>query len=179
MPLPHSTVPAMAFLLAVMSSPAATSATAQPPAQVFGWIEEGLLLPEKASLKIKLDTGALTSSMDAKDLQHFQKNGEDWVRFKVEVKDSNTGKPVAMAFERRVARNVKVRGAGGEERRPVVKMRMCIGNRVYNEEFSLKDRGKMLYPVLIGRHTLQHLGAVDVSRTFTTEPRCEGDKSGG
>ena len=47
------------------------------------------------------------------DLQHFQKNGEDWVRFKVEVKDSNTGKPVAMAFERRVARNVKVRGAGG------------------------------------------------------------------
>jgi hypothetical protein len=110
--------------------------------------------------------------MDAKDLERFEKNGEKWVRFKVEVKDSDTGRAASIPFERRVERNVKVRGAGGAERRTVVLMNMCIGNQLYNEQFSLKNRGKMLYPVLIGRRTLEHLAVVDVSRTFTQEPKC-------
>ncbi|MBN0009067.1 ATP-dependent zinc protease, partial [Pseudomonas aeruginosa] len=38
--------------------------------------------------------------------------------------------------------------------------------------FSLRDRGNMKYPVLLGRRTLEHLGAVDVSRTFTSKPTC-------
>ena len=158
---------------ALMMTPIAFSAT-KDPAKVFGWVEEGLLLPEKVSVKIKLDTGALTSSMDAKDLERFEKDGEKWVRFNVEVKDSNSGEQVSILFERPVERSIKVRGAGGAERRPVVKLKMCIGDRVYDEEFSLNNRGKMLYPVLIGRRTLEHLGAVDVSRTFTTEPKCDG-----
>ncbi|AOE86607.1 ATP-dependent zinc protease [Pseudomonas sp. TCU-HL1] len=164
------------FLLLALSTfmliPAAYPAT-KDRAKVFGWVEEGLLLPEKVSVKIKLDTGALTSSMDAKDLERFEKEGEKWVRFNVEVKDSETGEMVSIPFERPVERSVKVRGAGGAEHRPVVKLKMCIGDHVYDEEFSLKNRGKMLYPVLIGRRTLEHLGAVDVSRTFTTEPKCD------
>lgn len=157
-------------LLGLLAIPAAFAGN--PPREVFGWIEEGILRPENIAVKIKLDTGALTSSLDAKDLERFQKDGEEWVRFKVEVKDSQTGALVSAPFERRVERNVKVRGAGGAERRPVVLMQMCIGQRVYAEQFSLKDRGDMLYPVLIGRRTLEKLGAVDVSRTFTQEPHC-------
>lgn len=145
--------------------------------RVFGWVEEGLIQPENISVKIKLDTGALTSSMDAKDLERFEKNGEHWVRFNVEVKDSKTGKMANSSFERKVVRNVKVRGAGGAEKRPVVLMQMCIGTHLYKEEFSLKDRGKMNYPVLIGRRTLERLGAVDASRTFTMEPRCEKSRT--
>lgn len=171
----RTTVRLLVTLATLMMTPAAFSA-AQGPAKVFGWVEEGILLPEKVSVKIKLDTGALTSSMDAKDLERFEKDGEKWVRFNVEVKDSDTGKMVSIPFERRVERSVKVRGAGGAERRPVVKLKMCIGDQVYNEEFSLNNRGKMLYPVLIGRRTLEHLGAVDVSRTFTTEPKCGGSE---
>nr|WP_256677968.1 ATP-dependent zinc protease [Pseudomonas sp. SJZ079] len=154
----------------MVTSPAFSASNSQP--KVFGWVEEGLLLPENISVKIKLDTGALTSSMDAKDLERFEKNNEKWVRFNVELKDSDTGKLESVPFERRVERNIKVRGAGGAERRPVVLMKMCIGDKVYNEQFSLKNRGKMLYPVLIGRRTLENLGAVDVSRTFTMEPKC-------
>ena len=143
------------------------------PTKVFGWIEEGVLMPEKISVKIKLDTGALTSSLDAKDLETFRKDGEKWVRFNVEVKDSETGKLVTAPFERKIERNVKVRGAGGAEHRPVVQMTICIGDQIYNEQFSLKDRGKMNYPVLIGRRTLENLGLVDVSHTFTMEPQCK------
>ena len=89
----------------------ATSPATNPKA--FGWVVEGLIQPENISVKIKLDTGALTSSMDAKDLERFEKDGEKWVRFNVELKDSNTGKTVSTPFERSIVRNVKVRGAGG------------------------------------------------------------------
>ena len=151
----------------------ATSPATNPKA--FGWVVEGLIQPENISVKIKLDTGALTSSMDAKDLERFEKDGEKWVRFNVELKDSNTGKTVSTPFERSIVRNVKVRGAGGAERRPIVLMKICIGNKVYNEQFSLNDRGKMNYPVLIGRNTIEHLGLVDVTKTFTLEPHCGKD----
>jgi hypothetical protein len=160
-------------LLLIFAAPVTfAAATSTKAPQVFGWIEEGLVQPENIAVKIKLDTGALTSSMDAKDLQPFHKNGEKWVRFNVELKDSNTGKVVSAPFERRVERTVKVRGAGGAERRPVVLMNICIGKQIYSEQFSLKNRGKMNYPVLIGRRTLEHLGMVDVSKTFTLEPHC-------
>ena len=146
------------------------------PKKIFGWIEEGVIEPEHISIKIKLDTGALTSSLDARDLTRFSRDGESWVRFKMEVKDSETGKLAVALFERPVERRVKVRGAGGIDRRPIVFMDMCIGDRIYHEEFSLNDRGKMLYPALIGRRTIEHLGLIDVSRTFTREPNCKREK---
>lgn len=163
---------AAALLGALITPTAFAASNTEAPRQVFGWVEEGLIQPENISVKIKMDTGALTSSMDAKDLEHFQKNGEKWVRFTVEVKDSQSGRLVSAPFERKVERSVKVRGAGGAESRPVVLMQMCIGRRVYSEQFSLNDRGDMLYPVLIGRRTLEKLGPIDVSRTFTQQPHC-------
>ncbi|MBH3341744.1 ATP-dependent zinc protease [Pseudomonas mendocina] len=159
-----------AIILVLLAAPFAATAADKP--RILGWVEEGLLLPERVSVKMKLDTGALTSSMDARDLERFERDGEKWVRFKVQLKDSDTGKSVSIPFERQVERNIKVRGAGGAERRPVVSMQMCIGDQVYDEQFSLNDRDKMIYPVLIGRRTLEHLGAVDASQTFTLEPRC-------
>lgn len=166
-----STGQSLAALLLALGAVLPPCAAAAPP-RVFGWVEEGLIEPEGIAVKIKLDTGALTSSLDAKDLQRFDRNGERWVSFRVELKDANTGKLSVAAFERPVERNVKVRGAGGTEHRPVVMMTMCIGKQLYTEQFSLKNRGKMNYPVLIGRRTLEHLGAVDVSRTFTLQPDC-------
>lgn len=159
-------------LVVLLSVTALPAAAAEMPDRVFGWVEKGLIQPENIPVKIKLDTGALTSSLDAKDLERFERDGDEWVRFNVEVTDKDTGKLIDSSFERRVVRNVKVRGAGGMERRPVVSMQICIGKRIYDEEFSLKNRSKMNYPVLIGRRTLGHLGLVDVSRTFTADPEC-------
>lgn len=163
---------AAGLLTLLLTQPAYSASTTQAPVKVFGWVEEGVLVPENISVKIKLDTGALTSSLDAKDLEPFDKDGEKWVRFNVEVKDTESGKQVSKPFERKVERRIKVRGAGGAEHRPVVLMSLCIGDHVYTEQFSLKNRGKMNYPVLIGRRTLENLGAVDASRTFTMEPKC-------
>lgn len=157
-------------LAALLGAPA-LPANAEP--RIYGWVENGLLLPENLPVKAKLDTGAQTSSLDAKDLRRFERDGEPWVRFTVEVKEQ--GKNRRVTFERKVVRDVKVRGAGGEERRPVVLMSICIGERRYDEQFSLNNRSKMIYPVLIGRRTLEQMGVVDVSRTYTVQPSCAGD----
>ena len=48
-----------------------------------------------------------------------------------------------------------------------------FGSQEYDEQFSLRDRRRMNYPVLIGSRTLKHLGAVDVNRMHTQMPRCQ------
>jgi hypothetical protein len=140
--------------------------------QVLGWVEKGLIFPEKVAVKFKLDTGALTSSMHAENIERFKKNGDEWVRFTVELEDIDSKKDVRTRLEREMVRDIKVRGAGGAEERPVVMMKVCLGDRMYQEQFSLNDRDKMNYPVLIGRRTLEKVGLVDSSKTFTTEPNC-------
>ena len=46
-------------------------------------LREWINLPELGiiGLRAKIDTGASTSSLHASDIQPFQKDGEDWVRF--------------------------------------------------------------------------------------------------
>lgn len=147
------------------------SALAETPTS-YGWIEKGLILPTGVAVKMKLDTGALTSSLDARSITRFKRDGKPWVRFMLVVTDADSGKLVKQPFELRVERSVTVRGAGGMEQRPTVTMSICLGDKVYEEWFTLRDRSKMIYPVLLGRRLLAELGPVDSSRTFTVQPAC-------
>lgn len=158
------------LLLACLSLLGAARAVSAPA--VYGWIEKGLLMPSGVAVKMKLDTGALTSSMDARDLHHFKRDGKPWVRFTLQLTDVNTAQQVRQTLERPVEHMVTVRGAGGMEQRPTVTMAICLGDKVYEEWFTLRDRSKMIYPVLLGRRLLADLGAVDASRTFTVQPGC-------
>lgn len=142
---------------------------------VLGWIEKARILPELTAVKIKVDSGALTSSMHAVNIETFSRKGKEWVRYDVPVKDADTDEMVRLEFERPVYRRVLVRGAGGEERRPVVTMSICLGDKVYEEQFSLRDRGDMTYPVLIGRRTIENIGLIDVSETFLLPLECPAE----
>lgn len=161
-------------ILAALLTAVVSGTTLASSPQVLGWVEKGLILPEQVAVKFKLDTGALTSSMHAENIDRFEKDGDEWVRFTVELEDVDTDKDVRTRLERKMVRDIKVRGAGGAEERPVVLMKVCLGNQMYEEQFSLNDRDKMNYPVLIGRRTLEKVGLVDSSKTFTTEPSCSG-----
>lgn len=166
-------VPAVAGTAEPVEPPADALLTEDVAGKVIvGWIEKGLILPEQTAVKVKVDSGALTSSMHAVNLERFKRDGKRWVRYDVEVKDADTGETVTLKFERPVFRQITVRGAGGEDYRPVVKMRMCIGNRIYEEQFSLRDRSDMTYPVLLGRRTIEHIGLIDVSSTFLLPLEC-------
>ncbi|QTF94366.1 ATP-dependent zinc protease [Halomonas sp. BM-2019] len=156
-------------LLVSLASPA----MAADSDAVFGWVERATIEPWGVAVKAKLDSGALTSSLDAREIESLERDGEEWVSFRLKLEDSASGEVFSETLELPVYRDLRVRGAGGRDERPVVLMRICMGDTVYEEQFSLRDRGEMLYPLLLGRRTISHLGLLDVRDTFLQSPECD------
>lgn len=143
--------------------------------QTAGWLEWVVLEPWGIKLKGKLDTGAKTSSLHAVDIEYFQRDGKEWVRFKTFDPRRKT-KPVII--ERPLLRDVRIkRHTAAYQERPVVALDVCLGGRLVTAEFSLIDRGRFNYPVLLGRSLLkQERILVDAATTYTfdTSPkRCK------
>ncbi|WP_456070617.1 retropepsin-like aspartic peptidase RloA3 [Halomonas kalidii] len=143
--------------------------------QVFGWVEKATLEPWGVEVKAKLDSGALTSSLDARDIERFEKDDEEWVRFDLELEDEASGETFSKSMELPLYRDMRVRGAGGRDERLVVLMKVCMGDTVYEEQFGLRNREEMHYPLLLGRRTIGHLGVLDVRETFLNAPQCDED----
>ncbi|WP_223144991.1 ATP-dependent zinc protease family protein [Teredinibacter waterburyi] len=130
---------------------------------VLGRVEWVWLPVAQQRYKARIDTGAATSSISAVDVQRFERDGKRWVRFTV------PGEGGSQAFETPLLHHKKIRQASLEEleRRPVVELLVQVGDKVEGVEFTLTDRNKMLYPVLLGRNFLQDFAMVDVSLKFT------------
>ncbi|MCK9468725.1 MAG: ATP-dependent zinc protease [Porticoccaceae bacterium] len=164
---------AVACLLVYVLGPAAAWAEdVRADKPIFGWLEKAIIMPVGVTVKVKLDSGALTSSMDARDIEIIQREGKRWVRFVLHLEDTETGEEIYQELEQPLKRIVRIRGAGGEDRRPAVELPVCIGGHVHIEEFTLRDRDNMLYPVLLGRKTISHLGLLDVTATYLNPPTC-------
>ena len=159
---------------------AAPSCVAEPRAlpagpSTFGWVEWVRVEPGSTRVKAKLDTGATTSSIDARHQEVFERDGKRWVRFTIEDRD---GREVPL--ERRIERFVKIRRPDDEfDRRPVVTLDLCLGGSRRSVEVSLADRKGFVYPVLLGRNFLKHVAVVDSAQTFTAEPACAGQVAAG
>lgn len=113
--------------------------------------------------KARIDTGATTSSISAIDIEMFERDGKDWVKFKLAHNGSETKE-----FESPVSRIVTIRQSSTEERtdRPVIEAWVQIGDLKTKTEFTLNDRTHMTYPVLLGRTFFRDVAVVDVSKTF-------------
>jgi len=135
---------------------------------IFGWVEKARLSPSNLVLSAKLDTGADHSSLNVTDLTTFQRDGEDWVRFRVAGDNGETA-----SIERRLIRIAKIkRHAGPRQERPVVKLGVCIGNYFGETEVNLVDRSRFKYQLLIGRSFMQQGFLVDPSAQYISEPQC-------
>lgn len=119
--------------------------------------------------KARIDTGANTSSLSARDITEFERDGAKWVKFKLALRDD--GKYFVSGdrdkwVEAQVSRTVTIVQASGREERPVVSLLMTLGDIKQKVEFTLNDRRDLTYPVLLGRRFMMDIAAVDVSRTF-------------
>jgi hypothetical protein len=166
------------FVLSLILSVSAPAQGKEQP--VFGWIELAEFVDWGAVTKVKMDTGALSSSLHATDLEYFQRDDAKWVRFKIEIEDQRgkkeKEKEVQRTFERPVYRFVKIISSNGiSDRRPSVLMKLCLGSEIYEEQFTLNDRGELTYPILFGRRSIEHVGLIDVTRTYITHPHCSAD----
>lgn len=116
-------------------------------------------------LRARIDTGALSASLSAVDLTPFERDGEDWIRFRVPDEEHPDG---GEYYETRLVRHVLIRQASAEEleRRPVVKLTVRVGELVDDTEFTLTNRENMSFPMLLGRSFLRDIATVDVARKY-------------
>ena len=54
-----------------------TNVYADRAKSIFGWVEEVRIDSAELSLRAKLDTGATTSSLNAQDIEHFERDGKE------------------------------------------------------------------------------------------------------
>ena len=139
--------------------------------QIFGWVEWVRVQGTDWLLKAKLDTGAKNSSLDARDIEEFRREGERYIRFTVVDRDSDQH----VTLERELERVVRIKEHAGQyQRRPVVELTFCLGDLLRTVEVNLVDRSQFIYPLLLGRSALDGRAVVDAQLTFTRRPMCSG-----
>lgn len=146
---------------------------------VYGLYEK-VQLPELGNVTInaKLDTGALTSSFGATDIQYFSKNGTDWVRFKPQIKGNEFP-----TIEKEIVRHSKIKTRSDDVRknedklhssRPVIILDICFNGVLYPTEVNLIDRSRFNYPLLLGSAALvKYQAIVDPSLKYVSATKCK------
>lgn len=147
----------------------------------YGIKEKVRLLPTDITVKAKFDTGADTASLDATQIEVYQKEDKtDWVRFKVPLRKGDSIKlvPFDMPVKRLIlikARQAERHHAGGKRafERPVINMEVCLGDVSKTIEVNLANRSAFKTQMLFGRRTIMAFdGIVDPSQEFTTKLSC-------
>ncbi|MBJ9974246.1 ATP-dependent zinc protease [Pseudomonas sp. S75] len=145
---------------------------------VYGLNEYARLGDLDLEVAAKLDTGAKTASLSARDIKRFKRNGESWVRFYLAI-DAAHKHPI----ERPLARVSKIKRRAGDydpeqgkayTHRPVIELNICMGQAQRTIEVNLTDRSAFQFPLLIGSEALKHFDAlVDPSLKYAAgKPAC-------
>jgi hypothetical protein len=116
-------------------------------------------------LKAKIDTGAQTSALHTTQVEEFERDGEDWVRFTVHPwQDSELDEVVV---ERPVHDRRTVRSSSGHSQdRLVVLMEVTLCGRTIPTEVTLTSRNEMVFRMLIGREALRQGYIVDSAASY-------------
>jgi len=145
-------------------------------ANIMGWLENIYIMPGKHKLIAKLDTGAKTSSIDAINIRELIRNDEEWVVFTI----PKTKYSSEITLEKKLVRTVLIKqrveakASKKASRRMVVSLTICLGGKTEEIEFSLSDRERFNYPMLLGRAAIEKLGgAIDPTITFSQKLQCQ------
>lgn len=133
----------------------------------IGAVEEVVLLPWGVTLPARIDTGAATTSLDARNLKIQGK----FVEFSVPEPFG------AQRIRLPILKWITVKTSEAKEKRPVVMLELCIGSKRIETQVNLNDRSKVKYPLLIGRNTLMHGFAVACDESYCAKPSCPGIQS--
>ena len=134
---------------------------------IVGELEKFYLAGPKLVYDARIDSGAETSSLDARNITRFERDGSNWVRFDVPVPETDD----FVTIEKEISRRVKVIQSSADEadRRVVVELQFAIGDPQQVAEFTLTDRSRLTHTVLIGRNILRDVMLIDVGKEFATE----------
>lgn len=165
--------------LSILASAAKADDAESPERRLYGWVEWIVVEPAGLRIKSRLDTGAKTSSLHAVDIEPFERDDEEWVRFRLPVEDhkdidEDDVELRTLVFERPVTRTVAIKSKSGPSQdRYVVDLEFCLDGNRYETQFSLTDRGNFSYPALLGRRVTGDMAFVDPGHTFLASLDCD------
>src|SRR5690625_2860990 len=139
--------------------------------QILGVNETVYLADFDLQLDAKMDTGATTSSLSAKEIETFEKDDDSWVRFKLAIEDAPED-----TYEFPVVRSSRIKRRAGDltskhkktySERPIIKLEVVIGKKTEKIEVNLTDRSAFKYPLLVSAKALTKLKfIIDPSEEF-------------
>ena len=154
-------VPILFLLLGLFFFPVERSVMAEEKVGV-GLAEEVILVHWGIRMPARIDTGAATSSLDARNLA--VKDGI--AEFKLPDKYGG------LELKLPVLKWRVTKSAMGQKRRPVVEIDLCLGSKHIRTEVNLMDRSGLNYPMLIGRNVLKKNFVVDCMKSYCAPPAC-------
>lgn len=117
------------------------------------------------AIKVRVDSGAKTSSLHAVNISPFQRNTETWVNFDVFPIQNNGKKMVtceALVIDKRIVKS----STGNRENRFVIKTQLKIDENAWDIEVTLTNRDSMGYRMLLGREAMSGRIIVDPESNF-------------
>jgi hypothetical protein len=147
--------------------------------KIIGW-RETVSLPDLGipAIKAKIDSGARTSALHALKQKVFERDGMEWVSFRVPL----PGTPHESRCEAPLADRRKIKNTSGvPEERLIIKTTLKLGNKEWLIEVSLADREKMEFDLILGRTAIRRRGyLIDPRRSYLSSPdtNSAGEKAG-
>jgi hypothetical protein len=138
----------------------------------YGYIEKATLVDHDLTISAKLDTGAKSASLNATHIKEITKNGKPYLSFIVPSRQGDK------FFECEYIGKVNIKNRAGEQhaykllrqsiRRPVVLMKVQLGNKIRTIRVNLTNRKHFIYPMLLGREAILAFdGVVDPNKKYT------------
>jgi hypothetical protein len=111
-----------------------------------------------SNIEAKIDTGAWTSSLHCSSAEVV----DGTLEFVLVDRENPSVTGTKITVKKYTRREIK-NSFGKAEMRFVIKTKVRIYNRLILAEFSLSDRDKLRFPVLLGRKILRNRFLIDVS----------------
>ena len=130
--------------------------------------EEWCSLPDLGlpAIKTRIDSGAKTSALHAFNIEQFERDGQNWMRFDVHPLPGS--RLVVKGCVAKLLARREIRSSNGmSEVRHVVQTTLTLGNENWPIEVTLTNRDPMGYRMLLGRQAMEGRLLVDPDLMFT------------
>ncbi|MCI4442727.1 MAG: 30S ribosomal protein S6--L-glutamate ligase [Lentimicrobium sp.] len=129
--------------------------------------EEWCSFPELGipAIKARVDSGAKTSALHAKNIAPFIKDGQNWVKFDINPIQNNV-KTIIHCEAPLVDKRVVKSSSGFREQRFVIQTNLEIGNCKWLIEMTLTNRDSMGFRMLLGREAMSGRVLVDPEQQY-------------
>ncbi len=134
--------------------------------KIIGWREE-LSLPDLGGtdIKVKVDSGAKTSSLHAFDLESYSRLGVHFVKFNIHTVKNK--REVSIPCKAKVLEYRNIKSSNGQvERRPVIETRVKLLDEVWIIELTLSNRDEMGFKMLLGREAIKNRFLINPGKSF-------------